>query len=66
MVVGVSWGFAKGSADVPFCRDYFFVFAGAWICLCQGSSLGSRTYFVMWFIYFIEFLSHFILNNVSC
>ena len=54
---------------VLFCPGYLFHFK--WlldlgVCLCQGSSLGPRTYFVMWFIYFIESLSNFVLNNVSC
>ena len=44
----------------------FLIFIGPWAHLCQRFEFGSRTYPVRLVIYFIESLSLFILNFVSC
>ena len=53
--------------DAPFCLDCLFHFNFCWTLgpFMSRFKFGPRTYFVILFIYFVESLSHFILNSVS-
>ena len=54
--------------DAPFCLDYLFRFDFCWTLgpFMSRFECGSRTYLVMLSIYFIESLSHFVVNIVLC
>ena len=54
--------------DAPFCPDYLFYFNvhGTLGPFMSRFEFGPRTYFVMWFIYFMESLSNFVLIIILC
>ena len=54
--------------DAPFCPGYLFHFNFCWTSgpFVSRFEFGPRTYSVLLFIYFIESLSHFVLNFISC